>query len=146
MRILIQKVESASIFINKQKISQIDSGLLIFVGIDEQDDKSDIDTAVSLITQNRLIPDENGKFCFSLKDKNQPLLVIPQFTLCAQFSGKKPNFLKAKKPALAIKIFDNLVSSLISQKTTVVTGKFGAYMKVHCINDGPVNFYFDTKL
>lgn len=146
MRLVIQKVKNSNIIVKEKTYAKINKGVLVFVGIEETDTSKDIDIAAKKITNLELIPYSNGKFGKNIKKAKEEIMLIPQFTLCANLIKNKISFSNAKKPKFARKMFDRLVEKLKTKGLKVVSGKFGSYMKIRYINDGPVNFYLDTSL
>ena len=147
MRAIIQKVEKASVSINDKVKSKINSGILIFIGIEEEDALDDIDWLSKKIAQLRIFDDENGIMNLSIQDVNGEALVISQFTLHAKVKkGNRPSYIKAAKPDIAIPLYNQFVGALnqlISKE--IQTGEFGAYMQISLVNDGPVTIFIDTK-
>lgn len=147
MRIVIQRVQSASVSINKSVFSAIEKGLLILVGIEETDTAEDIDWLCKKIIDLRIFADDAGKMNLSVKETNGDILVISQFTLHASTKkGNRPSYIKAAKPEIAIPLYENFITALsaLFQKP-VKTGVFGADMQVSLINDGPVTICIDSK-
>ena len=147
MRALIQKVTSAAVSIENTLKSKIDAGLLILLGIEEDDNQEDIDWLSKKISQLRIFDDENGVMNLSIQDINGEALVISQFTLHAKVKkGNRPSYIKAAKPEVAIPLYNqfvNALNQLISKE--IQTGEFGAYMQISLVNDGPVTIFIDTK-
>ena len=147
MRIVLQRVSEASVKINGSVNGQIDQGMLIFLGIEELDEKEDADWLIQKLISLRIYSDENGKMNHSIQDINGAFLVISQFTLFASTKkGNRPSYIKAARPEKAIPLYDYFISELRDKSSlTVETGKFGADMKVSLINDGPVTISIDSK-
>ena len=147
MRAVIQRVKSASVNIENQVYSSIEGGLLIFLGIMEEDDQTDIEWLVNKILNLRIFGDAEGKMNFSVCDTLGGLLVVSQFTLYASTKkGNRPSFTNAAKPDIAIPLYDSFISHCKSiSGLDVKTGSFGADMKVELLNDGPVTIVIDTK-
>jgi D-aminoacyl-tRNA deacylase len=147
MRVVIQRVLSAAVTIDKNIYSSIDDGLLILVGIESGDAEEDIVWLVNKIVGLRIFNDEEGKMNLSVSDVGGQYLVISQFTLHASTKkGNRPSYIKAARPEYAELLYEKFISLLsdISQKS-IKTGVFGADMKVSLINDGPVTIIIDTK-
>lgn len=147
MRAVLQRVSEASVVIDGQQFSSINSGLLILLGVEDNDDNEDIEWLTNKIAGLRLFNDEDGLMNLSVQDINGQCLVISQFTLFAQCKkGKRPSYIKASKPPIAIPLYEQFITRLqeLIQKP-IETGQFGADMKVHLINDGPVTIFLDTK-
>jgi len=147
MRAVIQRVNSASVSIEKTIKSSIKKGLLILVGIEETDNAEDIDWLSKKATQLRIFDDENGVMNLSVKDINGEILAISQFTLHAKVKkGNRPSYIQAAKPEIAIPLYNQFIKQLsFDLEKEVQTGEFGANMQVELINDGPVTILIDTK-
>ena len=147
MRVVIQRVSEASVTINNSLKSNIHQGLLVFLGIEEEDTKEDIDWLCSKIVRLRIFGDENGAMNLSVKDLDGEIIVVSQFTLHASTKkGNRPSFIKAAKPNIAIPLYNAFVSQLeIDLEKPIQTGEFGADMKIQLINDGPVTITVDSK-
>lgn len=147
MRVVIQRVAEASVTIEKEMVASILKGLLIFVGIEENDHQEDIDWLISKILNLRIFPDENGVMNLSVKDSNGEIIVVSQFTLhAATKKGNRPSYIKAAKPNIAIPLYEAFVKQMqIELGKKIQTGQFGSDMKVSLINDGPVTILMDTK-
>ena len=139
MKIIIQRVNHASVTVNGSITGKIDRGLLLLVGFGENDDNSKLKAVAEKITNMRIFPDDKGKFHFSVLDVKGGLLLVPQFTLFADCAkGRRPEFFGAMAPDKATKLFDEFVAVMRSISSLVETGVFGADMKVALENDGPV--------
>ncbi|HCT93767.1 MAG: D-tyrosyl-tRNA(Tyr) deacylase [Bacteroidetes bacterium GWE2_39_28] len=147
MRILIQRVTSASVISNGLKTGEIGEGLLLLVGFEESDTLSDIDYAVRKCTNLRIFDDEAGVMNLSVIDTNGDILIVSQFTLHAiTRKGNRPSYIKAAKPDKAIPLYESFISAMNAQTSkNCPTGIFGADMKVSLVNDGPVTIWIDTK-
>ena len=147
MKIVIQRVSKASVTINKNKVAEINNGLLILVGIVSEDAQEDIDFLVRKITNLRIFNDENGVMNHSLLEIKGEVIVVPQFTLqAATKKGNRPSYIKAAKPEIAIPLYKNFLQTLEKElHKKVQTGEFGADMKVELLNDGPVTIIIDSK-
>jgi D-tyrosyl-tRNA(Tyr) deacylase len=147
MRVLIQRVAHASVTIEGVVKSTIQQGLLILVGIVPEDTQEDIDWLCHKITNLRIFSDGDGVMNLSITDVKGELLVVSQFTLHASTKkGNRPSYIRAAKPDMAIPMYENFVKNLANtSKTNVLTGEFGADMKVELLNDGPVTISMDTK-
>jgi len=140
MKALIQRVAHASVTVEGQVVGHIDRGLLVFLGIDAEDDHAVADRLLSKVLNYRVFPDENGHMNLSVQDINGELLIVSQFTLSASTNkGLRPSFSAAKAPALAEPLYAHFVEQAANQ-AVVATGEFGADMKVELLNDGPVTF------
>lgn len=148
MRVLIQRVNKASVTIDNNIKSQIGQGLLIFVGIEEADGNDDIEWLSNKIINLRIFDDDNGVMNKSVIETNAGILIVSQFTLHASTKkGNRPSYIKAAKPDIAIPLYKQFCQA-IEAKTgkQVQTGEFGADMKVELINDGPVTIWIDSKV
>jgi len=147
MRVLIQRVSQASVTIDREIYSSIQAGLLIFVGIEEEDDSDDIEFLCKKIIQLRIFDDDNGVMNRSVLDVDGEILFISQFTLHASVKkGNRPSYIKAAKPDIAIPLYNDFCNQLHkSLGKRIKTGKFGADMKVALVNDGPVTIWIDSK-
>ncbi|MDG1728466.1 MAG: D-aminoacyl-tRNA deacylase [Algibacter sp.] len=147
MKAVIQRVSKASVTIEGEKVASIESGLLIFLGIVDEDTHEDIKWLSNKIVNLRIFGDENGVMNNALKDAHGDAIVVSQFTLHASTKkGNRPSYIKAAKPDVAIPLYENFVYQLekdLGKK--VQTGQFGADMKVELLNDGPVTIIIDTK-
>lgn len=146
MRALLQRVSEASVAVDGDTIGSIGPGLLIFLGIAEEDGPEDLDQLLKKIPALRIFEDGEGKMNLSLADKGGALLVISQFTLLADTTkGNRPSFFRAAKPEKAEGLYKEFVARLRVSGVKVQTGRFGADMKVGLLNDGPVTILLDTR-
>ena len=147
MKIVIQRVSEASVTINQKVKSKIGKGLLILLGIEDEDTHEDSKWLCNKIGNLRIFDDENGVMNLSVKDVQGAIIVVSQFTLHASTKkGNRPSYLKASKPDVAIPLYEKFVKELkITSTLDVQTGEFGADMKVQIINDGPVTIIIDSK-
>ena len=147
MRVVIQRVKEASVSVQGAKISEIQKGLLILVGVETQDTQQDIDWLVAKVAKLRIFEDLDGAMNVSLHDIDADVIVVSQFTLHASTKkGNRPSFIKAAKPEVAIPLYQEFVDSLEKQlDKKIQTGQFGAMMDVALINDGPVTITIDSK-
>ena len=147
MRVVIQRVKEASVSVQGVKISEIQKGLLILVGVETQDTQQDIDWLVAKVAKLRIFEDLDGAMNVSLQDIDADVIVVSQFTLHASTKkGNRPSFIKAAKPEVAIPLYQGFVDSLEKQlDKKIQTGQFGAMMDVALINDGPVTITIDSK-
>ena len=145
MKLVIQRVKSASVSIDGQVYNAIQQGLLLLVGVGPEDDQKDLEYAVRKVSQMRIFSDEEDKMNLSVKDVQGEVLSISQFTLFADTKkGNRPAFTGAAKPDMASDFYDALNQKL-AQEVPVQTGIFGADMQVELVNDGPVTIILDTK-
>lgn len=142
-----QRVARASVTINNALKAEINSGLLVLVGIEDADTQEDIDWLAQKIVNLRIFNDEQGVMNVSVKDIGGDMLVVSQFTLHASTKkGNRPSYLKAAKPDVAIPLYEKFVAALqVLLGKNIQTGEFGADMKVELVNDGPVTILIDTK-
>ena len=147
MRVVIQRVKEASVSVQGAKISEIQKGLLILVGVETQDNQQDIDWLVAKVAKLRIFEDPLGAMNVSLQDIDADVIVVSQFTLHASTKkGNRPSFIKAAKPEVAIPLYQGFVDSLEKElDKKIQTGQFGAMMDVALINDGPVTITIDSK-
>lgn len=148
MRAVVQRVLEAEVVINNKIYSNIEKGLLIFVGIEESDNDEDVKWLTKKISMMRIFSDNDGLMNLSLKDLNFNVLIISQFTLHSMTKkGNRPSFIKAAKPEIAIPIYNNFCNSFKVEigEGRVFTGVFGADMKIKLTNDGPVTIIIDSK-
>ena len=141
MKALIQRVKRASVTIEVKLFSSIDSGLLVFLGVQKGDSKENADKLSQKLVNLRIFEDENEKMNLSLKDVGGQMLVVSQFTLCGDCKkGTRPSFDNAELPDKANELYKYFVSQIKNQGIKTQTGNFGAMMDVELINDGPVTF------
>lgn len=147
MKVVIQRVISASVTIDSKIVADIKKGLLVLVGIEDADKQEDINWLCQKIANLRIFGDENEVMNLSVKDINGDIIVVSQFTLQALTKkGNRPSYIKAAKPEIAIPIYQNFVLQLEKELgKKVQTGVFGADMKVALLNDGPVTIIIDSK-
>lgn len=147
MRTVIQRVSEAAVTVNGETIGQISKGLLVLIGIEEEDTDEDINWLASKLVNLRIFDDEEGLMNLSVKDIDGGILAISQFTLHALTKkGNRPSFIKAAKPDVAIPVYEKLKQKLaLELGKPIEHGEFGADMKVSLVNDGPVTITIDTK-
>ena len=147
MKVIIQRVSKASVTIEYKKVASIKNGLLILLGIENEDGADDINWLSNKIVNLRIFSDEQGVMNKSLLDTNGDAIIVSQFTLHASTKkGNRPSYIKAAKPDIAIPLYERFVKQLeVDLSKKVQTGKFGADMKVELINDGPVTIIIDSK-
>ncbi|WP_396633558.1 D-aminoacyl-tRNA deacylase [Maribacter sp. R86514] len=147
MRVVLQRVSKASVTVEGKKISSINEGLLIFVGIEDEDNQVDIDWLTNKIANLRIFNDEDGVMNRSLLATKGDAIVVSQFTLHASTKkGNRPSYIRAAGPDVAIPLYKSFISTLESKLGKKIgTGIFGADMKVELLNDGPVTIQIDTK-
>lgn len=147
MRAVIQRVSEASVTIDGKVKSEIGGGLLVLLGVGEDDTAEDIDLLVKKIVNLRIFPDEEGVMNVSVLDTGGDILVISQFTLMASCRrGNRPSYIKAARHEISIPLYEEFCKRLSGALGKYVgTGEFGADMKVSLLNDGPVTICIDTK-
>lgn len=148
MRAVIQRVKEASVSIGGHKKSAIGMGLLVFIGIEDQDTPEDVKWLSGKITRLRIFSDENQLMNISVCEVKGEILTVSQFTLHAETKkGNRPSFIKAAKPDHAIPLYHMFLKQLATDLgKPVQSGEFGADMQVALINDGPVTIIIDTKM
>ena len=147
MRVVVQRVKNASCVIGGKLYSQIDTGYLLLVGFTHTDSLKEVKYLAKKIANLRVFEDENGKMNLSLKAVNGKILSISQFTLYADTKdGNRPAFIKAMNPVEASKLYDLFNEELRTYDIEVLTGQFGADMKINLLNDGPVTIIYDENL
>jgi D-tyrosyl-tRNA(Tyr) deacylase len=147
MIVVIQRVSESSVKIDGTIKASIGNGLMILLGIEEADDREDIEWLSKKIVNLRIFPDENGVMNKCILDAGGEILLISQFTLHASTKkGNRPSYIKAAKPDIAIPLYEQMISALeLELGKPIGTGEFGADMKVSLINDGPVTIIIDSK-
>ena len=147
MKVVIQRVLEASVAIDSKIIAQIQKGLLVLLGIEDADNQEDIHWLTSKIANLRIFEDHNNVMNLSLKDTNDDMIIVSQFTLhAATKKGNRPSYIKAAKPEIAIPLYESFITQMeFELGKKVQTGQFGADMKVGLVNDGPVTIIIDTK-
>lgn len=147
MKIIIQRVKEASVTVENKIISKIKKGVLILLGIGNEDTIEDVKWLTNKIVNLRIFNDANAVMNLSLKDVNGEAIVVSQFTLMASTKkGNRPSYIKAAKPEISMPLYEQFVEQLEKElEKKVGTGVFGADMKVQLINDGPVTITIDSK-
>jgi D-tyrosyl-tRNA(Tyr) deacylase len=147
MRVVIQRVSNASVTIDGMVKSKIGKGLLILLGIENEDTQEDIDWLAGKISRLRIFDDESGVMNLSVMDIDGEVIVVSQFTLHANTrKGNRPSYIKAARPDFAIPMYEKFVEKLEDETgKQVKTGEFGAMMDVELVNNGPVTIIIDTK-
>ena len=147
MKVVIQRVSKASLTIEGEIVASISNGLLVLLGIVDEDSREDIQWLSNKIVNLRIFEDDNNVMNKSLLDVNGEILVVSQFTLhAATKKGNRPSYIKAAKPEVAIPLYNTFIKQLeLDLGKPVQTGQFGADMKVALINDGPVTIIIDSK-
>jgi D-aminoacyl-tRNA deacylase len=147
MRVVIQRASKASVTIDQSEIREIGVGLVVLLGIVEDDASEDIDWLCGKISRLRIFDDEQGVMNCSVQDVNGDVLVVSQFTLHASTKkGNRPSYIRAARPETAIPLYDEFILKMGDELSKrVVTGEFGAHMDVALVNDGPVTIIIDSK-
>ena len=148
MKVVIQRVIEASVTIDNEKVASVKNGLLVLLGIVNEDTQEDINWLVRKIANLRIFNDNNNVMNKSLRDVNGEVIVVSQFTLQSSTKkGNRPSYIKAAKPNVAIPLYEKFVLTLeLEINKKVQTGEFGADMKVELLNDGPVTIIIDSKV
>ena len=147
MRVVVQRVSQSSVIIESDIVSSISKGLLILLGVENNDTLDDVNWLIRKIINLRIFTDIDGKMNNSILDIKGDIIVVSQFTLHAKTKkGNRPSYINAAPPKIAIPLYENFVRILKNEsKLNVFTGEFGADMKVSLINDGPVTIIIDSK-
>lgn len=145
MRFVIQRVTKASVEVDSEKIGEISDGLLVLIGVCDDDNEKIADAMIRKLLQLRIFMDENGKTNLDIKTVNGSLLLISQFTLYADCKkGNRPSFIKAGSPDKANALYEYIINECKKEIPVVETGEFGADMKVELVNDGPFTIILDS--
>lgn len=144
MKLVVQRVTSASVKVDDETIGQIDNGLMVLVGFGENDTQKEADYLSQKLLKLRIFADESGHMNKSVKDIEGKLLLVPQFTLYASTKKNRPSFHKALAPDVATDLFDYFTAKC-TEEIDVETGEFGAYMEVSLVNDGPVTILLEKE-
>jgi len=146
MKVLIQRVKKAKVTVKDETKGQIDTGILVFLGIGQNDSEKEISYLIDKITNLRIFENESKKMDLSLKDINGELLVISQFTLYGNTNkGRRPDFTEAANPEIAKDLYEKFISECKNLGIKTQSGVFGAMMDIELINDGPVTFMIESK-
>lgn len=147
MKVVLQRVSEAHVEVQKKITGKIGLGMMLLVGVDQEDESHDADWLIKKIIGLRIFPDQEGKMNLSIREVSGSFLCISQFTLLADYKkGNRPSFIKAAQPEKAQFLFDYFKSSLQKESGLLVeSGVFGADMKVSLVNDGPVTLVIDSK-
>jgi len=144
MKLIIQRVTSGSVKVDKEVVGEINEGLLVLLGVKKGDNFSVVDKLVSKLLKLRIMSDENGKMNLSIRDTSSQILVVSQFTLLANTKyGNRPSFIEAAAPEDAKKIYEYFVENLNQSGIDVQTGSFGSYMQINAHLDGPVTIILE---
>jgi len=142
---VIQRVKSGRVLIDKKVFSQINHGYVILVGFCKEDKEDTVSKMAEKIANLRIMADENEKMNLNLSQARGEILLVSQFTLCADTSQRRPSFIKALEPQKAKRLYHLLAKKLEEKNLPVKIGKFGYYMTVEIVNDGPTTIIFDSK-
>jgi D-aminoacyl-tRNA deacylase len=147
MRAVIQRVKRAAVLVSGSVQSEIQGGLLVLLGIEDADDREDVQWLSNKLVNLRVFNDASGVMNLSLLETGGDLLLVSQFTLfAATKKGNRPSYIRASKPDIAIPLYESLISRLEQDLGKKIrTGIFGADMQVDLVNDGPVTIIMDTK-
>ncbi|CCK79313.1 D-aminoacyl-tRNA deacylase [Desulfobacula toluolica] len=146
MKAVVQRVKKAQVKIDNTIVSSIGNGLLVLLGVQEDDTQKDADFLVEKVINLRIFEDDNGKMNISLKDVKGELLVVSQFTLLGDCrKGRRPSFIKAAPPEKAIELYEYFISQALKFGIATKSGVFQAMMDVSLINQGPVTLLLDTQ-
>ncbi len=145
MKVVIQRVSNANVVVDKKIVGEIEKGLVVLLGISNEDTESTVEQMVNKISKLRIFSDENDKMNLSIKDIGGKMLIISQFTLYANCkSGNRPSFSDAGNPEHANKLYEYFISEVHREQIGVEHGIFGADMKVTLTNDGPVTIVLEA--
>jgi len=145
MRAVLQRVTEASVTVDGTTVGRIDRGLLVYLGVQKGDTEIDLEYLVNKIPRMRLFTDNDGKMNLSVSDLGYAVLVVSQFTLCADLrKGNRPSFDPAAEPAVARQMYELFVEKVRAQGLEVATGEFGASMRVAYTNEGPITLVLDS--
>lgn len=147
MRVVVQRVSKASVKVENEIVGEINEGLMILVGIENEDKEEDADWLSKKLCNLRIFDDEEGVMNKSLLDVKGNILAVSQFTLHAKTKkGNRPSYIAAAKPDISVPLYEYFVEKLKNESgANVETGRFGAHMEVALVNDGPVTILIDTK-
>ncbi len=145
MKVIIQRVSTSSVEINKKIVGKIGNGYMVLVSFTNGDTKEIVNKMVNKIVNLRIFEDENDKLNYSLKDVNGSILSISQFTLYAKLNGRRPSFTDALNYKEASLLYDYFNEQLKKEEVPVEAGIFGEDMKVSLVNDGPITIIIDSK-
>jgi len=147
MRVLLQRVSEAKVVVEDRVVGQIGKGLLLLLGVEDNDSEEDLEWLCQKISKMRLFPDSEGVMNRSIVEVNGEFLVVSQFTLHASTKkGNRPSYIRAARPEIAEPLYERFIEQLWhTSNLPVKAGIFGADMKVHLVNDGPVTIWIDSK-
>nr|WP_300092937.1 D-aminoacyl-tRNA deacylase [Sedimentibacter sp.] len=146
MRGVVQRVKRAKVSVDDKAIGQIDHGIMLLLGVEEDDEEKDLEYMCDKVVNLRIFEDEDGKMNKSVLDVCGSLLVVSQFTLLGDArKGRRPSFIQAARPEKAIPMYEKFIDNMIKSGLKTQTGEFGADMQVELVNDGPVTILLDSK-
>lgn len=146
MRACLQRVHRASVTVDGQTVGEIEAGMLVLLGVAQEDTPKDVHQMADKLVELRIFEDEAGKMNRSLVDSGGQMLVVSQFTLLGDCrKGRRPSFIAAAEPALAKQLYDDFVVAVAAKGVHVATGVFRAHMDVSLVNDGPVTLMLDSR-
>ena len=146
MKVVLQRVSEASVQVDGKIAGEISQGLMLLIGVDENDENADAEWLVKKVLNVRIFSDEDGKMNHSVKDIQGEILCVSQFTLISDYKkGNRPSYIKAARPEKAIPLFDYFKDEIKKSGLKTESGIFGADMKVSLVNDGPVTLVLDSK-
>ncbi len=146
MRGVVQRVKRAKVSVDDKAIGQIDHGIMLLLGVEEDDEEKDLEYMCDKVVNLRIFEDEDGKMNKSVLDVHGSLLVVSQFTLLGDArKGRRPSFIQAARPEKAVPMYEKFIHNMINLGLKTQTGEFGADMQVELVNDGPVTILLDSK-
>src|SRR2546421_3512429 len=146
MRAVLERVSRASVTVDGQVVGQIDRGLVVLLGVEQEDTDADAQQLADKTVQLRIFDDAEGKMNLSLAEIGGAMLVVSQFTLLGDCrKGRRPSFIQAAPPESAERLYETFVAAVGAQGIRVATGKFRAMMQVELVNDGPVTILLDSR-
>jgi D-tyrosyl-tRNA(Tyr) deacylase len=146
MRCVVQRVERARVSVNNQTISSIEKGILVFLGIEKEDSRTDADYLLEKVINLRIFEDSEGKMNLSLLDITGEMIVVSQFTLLGDCrKGRRPSFVRAEEPTAAKNLYEYFISKAREKINRIGAGEFQAMMKIELVNDGPVTLLLDSR-
>ena len=143
---VIQRCSRGQVIVAEKIIGEIGHGLVILLGVEQNDSETDADFLVNKISGIRIFNDEKNKMNLSIKDMNGSVLVVSQFTLCGDTrKGRRPSFIKAAEPEEGYRLYEYFISNMKKEGIPVESGEFGATMNVELVNNGPVTFVLNSR-
>lgn len=146
MRAVVQRVSFARVMVDQKVVGSIENGLMVLLGVSQSDELKDMEYIAKKIVNLRIFDDEEGVMNLSLLDKGYPLLLVSQFTLCANTKkGNRPSYVDAARPEIANEMYEKMIAHIKSMGVEVQTGQFQAHMEVQLVNDGPVTILLESR-